>query len=86
MAAQSNAKHYTPVHFLNLVAVAVANRNHRARPAMPEAHDVYSGLVPPVEHQHHQHVPQLVAGAQVVELAYRRRQRKGLCMANGVFL
>ena len=27
------------------------------------------GLVPPVEHQHHQHVPQLMAGTQVVQLA-----------------
>lgn len=36
---------------------------------MPEVHDVYSSLVPPVKHHNHQYVPQLVTGAQVVHLA-----------------
>lgn len=40
-----------------------------AGPAVPELHDVNSRLMPPVKHQHHQHVPHLVAGAQVVQLA-----------------
>lgn len=41
----------------------------RARPAVPEVHDVYGCLMPPVEHHHHQYVPHLVAGTQVVQLA-----------------
>lgn len=70
---------------LNLVATAAAaSQRRRAGPAVAEAHDVHGGLVPPVEHQHHQHVPQLVTGAQVVELACRGRQRKGLRMLNTV--
>lgn len=71
VVAQSHAKRYI---FLNLAAAT--DRNHRAGPAVSEAHDVQGSLVPPVEHQHHQHVPQLVAGTQVVELAYGRRQGK----------
>lgn len=41
----------------------------RAGPAVPEVHDVNGRLMPPVEHHNHQYVPQLVAGAQVVQLA-----------------
>lgn len=37
--------------------------------AVSEVHDVHSGLMPPVEHHHHQDVPHLVAGAQIVQLA-----------------
>lgn len=37
---------------------------------MPEVHDVHGGLMPPVKHGHHQDVPQLVAGAKVVQLAW----------------
>lgn len=44
---------------------------------MPEAHDVHGGLVPPVKHRHHQNVPQLVAGAQVVELTWGGRRGEG---------
>lgn len=44
-----------------------------AGPAVPELHDVNSRLMPPVKHQHHQHVPHLVAGAQVVQLAWERK-------------
>lgn len=41
----------------------------RAGLAVPEVHDVFSCLMPPVKHHHHQYVPHLVAGAQVVQLA-----------------
>lgn len=37
---------------------------------MSEVHDVYCGLVPPIKHDHHQYVPHLVAGAQVVQLTW----------------
>lgn len=36
--------------------------------AVPEVHDVHGGLMPPVEHEHHQDVPQLMAGSKVVHL------------------
>ena len=39
---------------------------------MSEAHDVDGRLVPPVEHQHHQDMPQLVAGPHVVHLTWKR--------------
>lgn len=37
--------------------------------AVPVVGDEEHRLVPPVEHQNHQHVPQLVTGTQVVQLA-----------------
>lgn len=43
------------------------------RLAVSEAHDEHGGLMPPVKHQHHQEVPQLVAGTNVVHLACRQR-------------
>lgn len=39
--------------------------------AVSEPHDVHGRLVPPVEHQDYQHVPHLVTGAQVVQLAWK---------------
>lgn len=39
--------------------------------AVSVRHDETGRLVPPVKHQHQQQVPQLVAGAQVVELSCR---------------
>lgn len=41
-----------------------------ARLAVPVRHDEARRLVPPVEHQHQQQVPHLVAGAQVVQLPW----------------
>lgn len=38
------------------------------RLAVSVACDVDGSLVPPVEHQHHQNVPQLVTGTKVVQL------------------
>lgn len=56
---------------------SAADGPRRARSAVPEVHDVHGGLVPPVEHQHHQDVPHLVAGAQVVQLTWEERPRPG---------
>lgn len=39
--------------------------------AVSVRHDETGRLMPPVKHQHQQQVPQLVAGAQVVELTCR---------------
>lgn len=36
---------------------------------MSEVHYDQSGLMPPVKHHHHQYVPKLVTGTQVVHLA-----------------
>lgn len=39
--------------------------------AVSEPHDVDGRLVPPVEHEDHQHVPHLVTGTHVVQLAWK---------------
>ncbi len=39
-------------------------------------HDVDSGLAPPVEHDHHQHMPELVTGSKIVQLACEDRYKK----------
>lgn len=53
------------IYQFNLAAAGPA----RARLAVPEVHYVYSCLMPPVKHHHHQYVPHLVTGSQVVQLA-----------------
>lgn len=64
----------------------LAAADHRwAGLAVSEAHDVHGGLMPPVEHQHHQDVPHLVAGAQVVQLACRGGTTSECQMPNVVF-
>lgn len=55
----------------------------RARSAVPEVHDMNGGLMPPVKHHHHQNVPHLVAGAQVVQLTWEERPRQGGEVENG---
>lgn len=45
---------------------------------MPEVHDMNGGLMPPVKHHHHQNVPHLVAGAQIVELTWEERAREAV--------
>ena len=44
--------------------------------AVSVGHDEDGGLVPPVEHQHQQHVPHLVAGAHVVQLTWREARQE----------
>lgn len=34
-----------------------------------EVHDVDGSLVPPIEHDHHQHMPELMTGTKIVQLA-----------------
>lgn len=45
----------------------------RTRLTVPVVHDVDGGLVPPVEHQNHQNVPQLVTGTEVVQLPWNKQ-------------
>lgn len=42
--------------------------------AVSEVHDVHSRLMPPVKHNHHEYVPHLVAGTQVVQLTWKERK------------
>lgn len=42
---------------------------------MSVVHDVDSGLVPPVEHDDHQYMPELVTGTKIVQLACEDRKQ-----------
>lgn len=42
--------------------------------AVSKVHDVHSRLMPPVKHSHHKYVPHLVAGTQVVQLAWKKKK------------
>lgn len=42
--------------------------------AVPEVHDVHGGLMPPIEHEHDQDVPQLMTGSKIVHLTCTGRK------------